>query len=89
MYNLRTAVLACGFDPDSLDMPLALAEEDPIIATELAAVVDELQFQLADLERETDRRLPGWLGELDSVATIALNEWRQQLRDCNYADATQ
>ena len=70
-------------------MPLALAEEDPIIATELAAVVDELQFQLADLERETDRRLPGWLGELDSVATIALNEWRQQLRDCNYADATQ
>ena len=82
MYNVRTAVLAFGFDPDSLDMPLKLAEEDATIATELAAVVDELQFQLTDLGREIARRATDWDDALTPPAAIALANWRQQLDIC-------
>lgn len=82
MYNMRTVVLAFGFDPDSLEMPLQLAAEDATIATELAAVVDELQFQLADLGREIDRRESDWKDSLNPLATIALTDWKQQLVKC-------
>ena len=82
MYNLRTVILAFGFDPDSLDIPLQLAEEDATIATELAAVVDELQFQLADLGREIHRRAADWEDALTPVAAVALTEWSQQLNSC-------
>ena len=82
MYNLRTVILAFGFDPDSLDIPLQLAEEDATIATELAAVVDELQFQLADIGREIDRRESDWKDSLNPLATIALTDWKQQLVKC-------
>ena len=82
MYNMRTVVLAFGFDPDSLEMPLQLAAEDATIATELAAVVDELQFQLADIGREIDRRESDWKDSLNPLATIALTDWKQQLVKC-------
>ena len=82
MYNLRTVILAFGFDPDSLDMPLQLAEEDATIAMELAAVVDELQFQLADLGREIARRTADWEDTLDPLAAVALTTWEQQLDEC-------
>ena len=82
MYNLRTVILAFGFDPDSLEMPLQLAAEDATIATELAAVVDELQFQLADLGREIDRRAADWKDALDPLAAVALSEWTQLLDRC-------
>ena len=82
MYNMRTVVLAFGFDPDSLEMPLQLAAEDATIATELAAVVDELQFQLADLGREIDRRESDWKDGLNPLAAIALTDWKQQLVKC-------
>ena len=82
MYNLRTVILAFGFDPDSLDIPLQLAEEDATIATELAAVVDELQFQLTDLGREIHRRAADWEDALTPLAAVALTEWSQQLNSC-------
>ena len=79
MYNLRTVVLSFGFDPDSFEIPLELAEEDPVIAAELAAVIDELQFQLKDLRLEIDRRSPSWAEMLNPRAFAALDQWRQQL----------
>ena len=82
MFNLRTAIIQFGFDPDSLEMPLKLAEEDATIAAELTEVVDELQYQLADLGREFDRREPDWMDSLDMLATVALKEWRRQLQAC-------
>ena len=82
MYNLRTVILAFGFDPDSLEMPLQLAAEDATIATELAAVVDELQFQLNDLGREIDRRAADWEDTLSPLAAVALTEWKQKLVRC-------
>ena len=82
MYNLRTDVLAFGFDPDSLEVTLQLAAEDAAIATELASVIDELQFQLADLAREIDRHAADWQRDLAPAASAAFEQWRGQLRDC-------
>jgi hypothetical protein len=83
MYCLRTVVVACGFDPDSLEQSLQLAEEDEGIATELAAVIDELKFQLEDLEHEIERHEADWQSTLDPDTSNALNNWRRQLHDCN------
>lgn len=82
MFNLRSVVLQFGFDPDSLEMPLQLAEEDPAIAAELTSVFDELGFQLAELGHEFDRRTPAWLGALDGGAAQRLSRWREQLAAC-------
>ena len=75
MYNLRTVVLSFGFDPDSFEVPLELAEEDAEIAAELAAVIDELQFQLKELRLEIDRHSASWAETLDPLAFAALNQW--------------
>lgn len=83
MYSIRTVVVASGFDPDSLDTALQLASEDSTIATELAAVIDELKFMLADLEREIDRRAPVWLDAIDPITIAALDDWRRQLHELN------
>jgi HD-GYP domain-containing protein (c-di-GMP phosphodiesterase class II) len=83
MYSLRMVVVACGFDPDSLDASLQLAEEDAGIASELAAVIEELKFQLADLEREIERHAADWRDALDPGARQALDDWCRQLHDCN------
>ena len=84
MYSIRTVVVASGFDPDSLDTALQLASEDSTIATELTAVIDELKFQLADLEREIDRRAPVWSNIIDPITSVAFSDWRQQLYDFNH-----
>ena len=84
LYRIRTVVVDSGFDPDSLDFTLHLAAGDSTIATELVAVIDELKFQLADLEREIDRRAAVWLDTIDPITTVALNDWRRQLHECNH-----
>jgi HD-GYP domain-containing protein (c-di-GMP phosphodiesterase class II) len=81
IYNLRTVILASGFDPDSLEVPLELAEEDETIAAEMATVVDELQFQLADLKREIDRHEVDWMPTLDPRTKVAFEDWNQHLRN--------
>jgi hypothetical protein len=55
--------------------------EDPTIARELSAVVDEVQYQLADLGREFDRRFAELLGALDAASAGPLLEWRRRLGD--------
>lgn len=87
MYNLRTVILASGFDPDSFSVPLQLAEEDASIAAELTAISDELHFQLLDLEREIERHSPVWSASLDPVAAVAFNDWRKQLHACTQDEA--
>ncbi|MDD2915852.1 MAG: HD domain-containing protein [Gallionella sp.] len=82
MYNLHMIVRQVGFDPDSLDMLLQLANEDAAIATELTVLVDELQFQIADLGREFDRHAPDWAGTINPLVAVALDDWRKQLQDC-------
>lgn len=82
MYSLRTVVLSFGFDPDSLESTRQLADDDAMIAAELAAVIDELQFQLADLGHEIERRAPEWQDTLDPPATAAFDNWKALLHDC-------
>ncbi len=81
MFNLRTMMIGFGFDADSFDVPLKLAEEDPTIANELAAAVDEVQYQLADLGREFDRRSADLIGGLDATSAAAVLDWRRKLGD--------
>lgn len=78
MANLRSMLLSFGFDPESQQLLLTLVAEDPQLAAELAAALDEVHWQFADLEREIVRRgrlfasepdrqgpsLDGWLVEL-------------------------
>lgn len=82
MFNLRSLVVQFGFDPYNLATPLQLAAEDPAIAAELNAVLDELHFQLADLGREFDRRTAALMATLDPLAASALTDWRRQLQEC-------
>ena len=86
VYNLRTVILDFGFDPDSLEMLMTLAGEDATIAAELLAVIDELQFLLVDLAREIDRRMPEWRIGLDTLAELALEDWRRQLDECIHCE---
>jgi HD-GYP domain-containing protein (c-di-GMP phosphodiesterase class II) len=81
MFNLRSMMIGFGFDADSFELPLKLAEEDPTIANELSAVVDEVQYQLADLGREFDRRSAELIGTLDASSVGPLLEWRRRLGD--------
>lgn len=82
MLNLRSVVLQFGFDPDRLDMPLQLAEEDPAIAAELTSVLDELGYQLMELGHEFDRRAPEWQGALNAASARRLTQWRALFAAC-------
>ncbi len=79
MANLRSMLLQFGFDPDCPQLLIGLAAEDEQVASELAAALDEVHWQFADLEREITRRrenldlsradgqphyLDGWLAQL-------------------------
>jgi HD-GYP domain-containing protein (c-di-GMP phosphodiesterase class II) len=66
MANLRSMLFQFGFDPGSLELLVEVAMADPQIANELAAAVDELDWQFIDLEREIGRRR--------EVIRVALNE---------------
>lgn len=85
IHTLRTVLVAAGFDPDGLDSTLLLAAEDSSIARELAAVIDELKFQLVDLEREIDRRAPVWSETIDPITRVALDNWRGLLHEFTQA----
>lgn len=56
MTNLRTMLAQFGFDPERQQVLETLAAEDPNVAAELAAALDEVYWQFADLEREIVRR---------------------------------
>ncbi|MFZ1546359.1 MAG: HD domain-containing phosphohydrolase [Candidatus Nitrotoga sp.] len=66
MANLRSMLFQFGFDPGSLELLVEIAMADPQIANELAAVLDELDWQFIDLEREICRRR--------EIIRVALNE---------------
>ena len=50
-------------------------------AAELALVIDELRFQLADMAREIDRNEAGIRIALGDVEQIGFEEWRLILRN--------
>jgi hypothetical protein len=78
--NLKSMLLQFGFNPDNIDGLAELAGEDPEIADELAAVLDEAQFQLKDMGQEMDRRGKDLAAGLPPGSQEAFAAWRQTLQ---------
>lgn len=79
IHNLNATLLQFGFDPDSFGILLSLADEDPEIATELAAVLDETRFQFAEMSREIDRRETDGQLKLPPALGDVFADWRKSL----------
>jgi HD-GYP domain-containing protein (c-di-GMP phosphodiesterase class II) len=76
MASIRSLVLQAGFNPDDMTSMLAMMQDDPEVLAELRAMLDEMDWLLADLANEIDRRLP----ELDGLSQGALKDLMQHLR---------
>lgn len=79
LHGLNTTLLQFGFDPDSFGILLSLAEEDPEIAAELTAVLDETRFQLAEMSQEIDRREASGQLKLAPGLIDVFTDWRKSL----------
>ena len=80
LHNLKSLLNDFGFDPNSVDALITLAETDPEVATELSQVLDELQFQLAEIAREIDRRGDEISASLPEPLSLAYAGWRATLQ---------
>jgi HD-GYP domain-containing protein (c-di-GMP phosphodiesterase class II) len=76
MASIRSLVLQAGFNPDDMTSMLAMMQDDPVVLAELRAMLDEMDWLLADLANEIDRRSP----ELDGLSQGALKDLMQHLR---------
>jgi len=76
MASVRSLVLQAGFNPDNMGSMLAMVQGDPALLAELRAMLDEMDWLLADLANEIDRRSP----QLDGLPAGALQGLVQQLR---------
>ena len=76
MAAIRSLVLQAGFDPDNMSSMLAMVQDDAVLLAELRAMLDEMDWLLADLANEIDRRSP----ELDGLSAGALKELVGRLR---------
>ncbi|MCK0512935.1 HD-GYP domain-containing protein [Aromatoleum buckelii] len=56
MAMLRSLVLQSGINPDDLEVLLELAREDSVVLNELRATLDELDWLMADIANEIERR---------------------------------
>ncbi len=79
IQNLNSTLRQFGFDPDSFETLSALAQEDPEIASELAVVVAEMAFQLAEIAREITRREDAGELNLPADRQEALASWKKSL----------
>jgi HD-GYP domain-containing protein (c-di-GMP phosphodiesterase class II) len=80
MASLRTMLLQFGFDPDSMQLLLEVLAEDPQLAGELVAALDEVHWQFADLAREIERRRELLDPTLSSNEKYLLDGWTAQLQ---------
>jgi len=76
MAAVRSLVLQAGFNPDNMGSMLAMVQGDAVLLAELRAMLDEMDWLLADLANEIDRRSP----QLDGLPPGALQGLVQQLR---------
>ena len=86
MADLRVMLLQFGLDPSKPESLHALCA-DTQIASELAAVLDEVRWQFADLERETLRRRDAIAHDLPSAGVELLDAWLAEIRACLHAGA--
>jgi HD-GYP domain-containing protein (c-di-GMP phosphodiesterase class II) len=62
MGTIRSLVVQAGFDPDNMASMLAIARDDPEVLFELREMLDEMDWLLADLAHEIERRSPELAG---------------------------
>ena len=79
MGNLRSLLFQFGFDSGSLELMVEIAMADPQIANELAAVLDEIDWQFQDLERETCRHRETIRAALNEGDNHQLDSWTKDL----------
>lgn len=79
MVGLNSMLLQFGFDAGSLQLLLSFADEDSRIAHELAAALNEMHWQFADLEREIVRHREAVGGALSAADNVFLEGWRADL----------
>lgn len=80
MATLRHMLVHFGFDPESQELLLEIAGDDPRMAAEIEAALDEVHWQFRDLEREIRRRREAVGPLLDADGKRLLDEWTHQLR---------
>jgi len=76
MASIRSLVPQAGFNPDDMTSMLAVMQDDLEVLAEMRAMLDEMDWLLADLANEIDRRSP----ELDGLSQGALKDLMQHLR---------
>ncbi len=76
MASVRSLVLQAGFNPDDMTSMLAWIQDDPEVLAELRSMLDEMDWLLADLANEIERRSP----ELNGLSQAALKGLMQHLR---------
>ncbi len=82
MATLSAMLAQFGFDPAHWETLMTLALEDKQVAAELTAVLDEMHWQFADLEREIARRRARLEPGADPAYAELLDAWSAELHAC-------
>lgn len=77
MANLRSLVLQAGFDPDNMTALLELARDDAGMQAELCSLLDEMDWLMADIAHEIERRSPELAGLSQGILKDLLGQLRQ------------
>lgn len=80
MGDLHVMLRQFGFDADRMQVLRALVAEDETIAGELAAALNEMRWQVGDIERELLRRKDAALRALSPGRGMYLEDWLADLR---------
>ncbi len=74
--DLRMLVNEHGFDLANIDEILMMAGQgDPVISLELTVLLEELEWQIRDFSRETERFLFSWKPEVSTELKERLDNW--------------
>ncbi len=80
MSDVRIMLVQFGLDQNDPRAMQALVG-DQVIARELSAVFDEVRWQIADLQRETQRRREAIAATMSTADSTLLDTWLAAIRD--------
>ncbi|MEO6354339.1 MAG: HD domain-containing phosphohydrolase [Burkholderiaceae bacterium] len=79
MDHLRMVLTQIGVNPQGFAQLTELAEQDPTVAAELQELVDEIHWQIADMEREIARHLLEIGDQLNTRDSQLVHNWLAEL----------
>ena len=78
--DLRRSLVEPGFDPSNIDEIMMMASQGgPEICAELSILLDEVEWQIRDFSRETERFLFGWKPQVSPQLKDRLDNWFVQI----------